>query len=56
MAQASGQGAFPLEARGEDTFAFDGAGIVIRFRRDAAGTVAGLALDQGGRTLDAERR
>jgi D-alanyl-D-alanine-carboxypeptidase/D-alanyl-D-alanine-endopeptidase len=56
MAQASGQGAFPLEARGKDTFAFDGAGIVIRFRRDAAGTVAGLALDQAGRTLEADRQ
>ncbi|MFZ5638230.1 MAG: serine hydrolase [Pseudomonadota bacterium] len=56
MAQATGQGAFPLEPRARDAFAFDAAGIAIRFRRDGAGKVAGLALDQGGRTLDADRR
>ncbi len=55
-AQATGQGAFPLTPKAKDFFAFADAGIVIRFRRDAAGNVTALALEQGGNTLEGKRK
>ncbi|MBP6749298.1 MAG: serine hydrolase [Xanthomonadaceae bacterium] len=55
-AQATGQGAFPLTPKAKDVFAFADAGIVIRFRRDAAGNVTALALEQGGNTMTGKRR
>ncbi len=56
LAQATGQGAFPLTGVAKDVFEFAQAGIVIRFRRDQAGKVVALALEQGGQTLQGERR
>lgn len=55
MAQATGQGAFILEARGKDRFSADSFGIEITFNRDAAGKVASLELLQGGQTLRGTR-
>lgn len=55
-AQATGQGAFPLAPKAKDVFAFADAGIVIRFRRDAAGKVVALTLEQGGQTLQGTRQ
>lgn len=55
-AQATGQGAFPLTPKAKDVFAFADAGIVIRFRRDAAANVTALALEQGGNTLEGKRK
>lgn len=55
-AQATGQGAFPLAPKSKDMFAFADAGIVIRFRRDAAGKVVALTLEQGGQTLQGTRQ
>jgi hypothetical protein len=55
-AQATGQDAFPLTPKAKDVFAFADAGIVVRFRRDAAGTVVALALEQGGHTLQGTRQ
>lgn len=55
-AQATGQGAFPLSAKAKDVFAFAEAGIVIRFRRDAAGKVIALTLEQGGQILQGTRK
>lgn len=55
-AQATGQGAFPLTPKAMDVFAFADAGIVIRFRRDAVGKITALALEQGGRTLEGQRK
>jgi serine-type D-Ala-D-Ala carboxypeptidase/endopeptidase len=56
MAQATGQGAFPLEAVAKDVFEFVQAGIVIRFRRDAAGKVVALTLEQAGQTMQGSRQ
>lgn len=55
-AQATGQGAFPLSAKMKDVFAFAEAGIVVRFRRDAAGKVVALTLEQGGQILQGTRQ
>jgi serine-type D-Ala-D-Ala carboxypeptidase/endopeptidase len=55
-AQATGQGAFPLKPIARDAFAFEEAGIVIRFRRDGAGKVVGLDLEQGGNVMKGERQ
>ena len=55
-AQATGQGAFPLSAKAKDVFAFAEAGIVVRFRRDAAGKVVALTLEQGGQILQGTRQ
>ncbi len=56
MAQATGQGAFALSAVDKDVFEFAQAGIVIRFRRDTAGKVIALDLEQGGQTLKGDRK
>ena len=55
-AQATGQGAFPLAATAKDVFEAPSFGVVIRFRRDAAGKVIALKLEQGGHTLNGTRR
>jgi serine-type D-Ala-D-Ala carboxypeptidase/endopeptidase len=55
MAQATGQGAFALEAAGNDVFTAKAYGIEIKFGRDANGKVAMLGLLQGGRELKGER-
>jgi len=54
-AQATGQGAFPLDATGTDTFAAPAFGIELRFQRDAGGNVTGLELHQGGQVLRGAR-
>jgi len=50
-AQATGQGAFPLQATAKDTFEAPAYGIEIRFGRDAAGQVDSLELHQAGQVL-----
>lgn len=55
-AQATGQGVFPLAPTAKDVFEAPDFGIVIRFQRDAAGKVVALKLDQGGHTLDGQRK
>ncbi len=47
MGQGTGQGAFPLRAAAEDEFKFSGAGINLKFIRDAAGKVSKLDYQQG---------
>jgi D-alanyl-D-alanine-carboxypeptidase/D-alanyl-D-alanine-endopeptidase len=54
-AQATGQGEFPLEAGGKDSFAAPAFGIEIVFKRGADGTVESLDLHQGGRVLSGPR-
>ncbi len=57
-AQATGQGAFEIEARGKDRFAADAYGIEIQFERgaEAGVTVKSLALLQGGKTMRGDRK
>ncbi|MCD9005085.1 serine hydrolase [Luteimonas sp. XNQY3] len=54
-AQATGQGAFALDATGADTFAAPAFGIELRFRRGADGDVDALELHQGGQVLRGPR-
>jgi hypothetical protein len=54
-AQATGQGEFPLEPGGKDSFAAPAFGIEIVFKRGAGGTVESLDLHQGGRVLSGSR-
>lgn len=56
MAQATGQGAFVLEASTKDRFSADAFGIVIQFERDAKGKVISLKLLQGGNTLEGKKQ
>ncbi|KAB8188902.1 serine hydrolase [Lysobacter maris] len=56
LAQATGQGAFPLSPVTDDVFEAAAYGIEIRFQRDDAGAVIGLSLLQGGQSLRGERR
>ena len=55
-AQATGQGAFALDASAKDVFAADAFGIEIRFRRDETGKIVALDLHQGGRVTPAQRQ
>jgi len=55
-AQATGQGAFPLLAKGGDRFAAPAFGIEIQFKRDTAGQVESLDLYQGGYVLSGKRQ
>ncbi|MDH5823892.1 serine hydrolase [Luteimonas sp. RD2P54] len=55
-AQATGQGEFPLDARGDDVFEAPAFDIEIRFRRDRGGSVDALELHQAGQVLKGERR
>jgi len=54
-AQATGQGAFSLENRGEDHFTASAFGVKIRFNRDPEGRVDSLTLYQGGQVLAGKR-
>lgn len=56
MAQATGQGAFPLDIKTKDQFAADAYGIEINFERDANGAVSSLNLLQGGRITQAKKK
>lgn len=56
MAQATGQGAFPLDIKTKDQFAADAYGIEIHFERDASGAVSGLKLLQGGSVTPAKKK
>jgi len=55
-AQATGQGAFPLEASAVDAFEAPAFGIQILFRRDGAGRVESLELHQAGQVLRGVRQ
>lgn len=55
-AQATGQGAFGLDAAGKDRFSAVAYGIEIAFERDAKGEVTALQLHQGGQTLSGKRQ
>ncbi|WP_165971142.1 serine hydrolase [Luteimonas terrae] len=54
-AQATGQGAFPLDATGTDRFEAAAFGIELRFQRGADGQVNALELHQGGRVMRGAR-
>ena len=54
MAQATGQGAFPLQAHGENEFRFDPAGVRIVFD-DGDGPADSMQFHQGGSTTRAKR-
>ena len=54
-AQATGQGEFPLDATGGDTFEAAAYGIEILFKRDEAGKIVSLDLHQGGQVLSGKR-
>ncbi|MEN1928643.1 serine hydrolase [Luteimonas sp. MJ250] len=54
-AQATGQGEFPLQARGNDTFEAPAFGVEIVFKRGAGGSVESLELHQGGQVLPGKR-
>jgi serine-type D-Ala-D-Ala carboxypeptidase/endopeptidase len=54
-AQATGQGAFPLDATGADAFAAPAFGIELRFQRGADGEVTALELHQRGQVLRGTR-
>lgn len=54
MAQATGQGAFPLEAVDETTFKFSGAGIEMKFKTNEAGKPS-FVLNQAGRSYTFEQ-
>ncbi|WP_162435261.1 serine hydrolase [Pseudoxanthomonas koreensis] len=55
LAQATGQGAFPLEPTARDLFEAPAFGIEIRFLRDADGNVESLELHQAGQVLRGKR-
>lgn len=55
-AQATGQGEFPLDATGRDTFEAAAYGIEVVFRRGSEGQVVGLDLHQGGQVLKGDRK
>ena len=54
-AQATGQGAFDLEARSETKFAFPPAGIIMEFPENLDGKSPEFKLIQGGQTTVAKR-
>jgi len=56
MAQATGQGAFPLDMKTKDQFAADAYGIEIHFERDASGNVKSLQLLQAGHITPATKK
>ncbi|GAB3734987.1 serine hydrolase [Silanimonas algicola] len=56
MAQATGQGAFPLVPAGPDRFEAAAFGIRIDFQRAADGAVVALRLAQGGGVMRGERQ
>jgi len=54
-AQATGQGAFPLQYSGNDRFSASAFGIEIQFNRDVENQVDSLTLYQGGQTISGKR-
>ncbi|MBO9715351.1 MAG: serine hydrolase, partial [Pseudoxanthomonas sp.] len=55
-AQATGQGAFPLDATAVDTFEAPAFGIEIVFHRDGGGQVESLELHQAGHVMRGQRQ
>lgn len=55
-AQATGQGAFEIDAKAKDQFTAEAYGIEIRFQRDDKAAINGLLLLQGGRTTPAKKK
>jgi serine-type D-Ala-D-Ala carboxypeptidase/endopeptidase len=55
MAQATGQGAFPIEPSLPDTFSADAVGIEIVFKRGTDGKIVSFDLYQGGRITPAKK-
>lgn len=53
MTQATGQGAFPVYAAGDDVFYLEVVAAELHFTRDDDGTVTGLVLHQGGQEVPA---
>lgn len=49
MAQATGQGKFPLAAESPTKFFFEAAGIVMTFVTEASGALSHMEFEQGGR-------
>lgn len=56
MTQATGQQKLPVYAESETTFFLKVVPASIEFQVDAAGTVTGLVLNQGGRSMPAPRQ
>ena len=56
MAQATGQGAFPMEPGSETRFRFDPAGLAIEFHADEAGDYRSFTLFQAGMEFLFERK
>ncbi len=54
--QATGQGAFEVDAKTKDQFTADAYGIEIQFQRDEKSAVNSLLLLQGGRTTPAKKK
>lgn len=52
MAQATGQGAFPLTVHDESTMAFEPAGIELQFDEPECGQYRGFRFKQSGREFD----
>jgi len=55
-AQATNQGAFPLQADSDRSFSFDAAGIVIKFQQIENGHPKVLMLHQGGSAIPFDRQ
>ena len=56
QARATGQGAFPLDSVGDDSFEAPAFGIRINFQRGVDGKVRSLELLQGGGVMKGERQ
>jgi D-alanyl-D-alanine-carboxypeptidase/D-alanyl-D-alanine-endopeptidase len=56
VAQATGQGAFPIFAEAVDEFFLKVVDAQISFTRDGSGTITGLVLHQGGANQPAKKR
>lgn len=54
--QASGQPALDVHVTAPDALAAAAVGLVVRFERNAAGEVTGLALEQGGQKLQGQKQ
>jgi len=54
-AQLTGQGSYPIYAKGEDVFFYKVVDAELHFQRDDNGVIVGLVLHQAGRELPAKR-
>jgi hypothetical protein len=54
--QATGQGAFPLQAESPTKFFFEQAAITIEFVSNADGAVTHMIFEQGGGKVEAKRK